>query len=1564
MWSIPESLDALVIARTIILNSSKMRTASERSHFMGIAEKMIRTARQSLRLKRAADFDAQEVYDTLLGYLDSNNRTNLGRLVGGLSSSQVDALLDLEQGNQRLTQILNLKKQQLSEGDYDDSDDQSSSHYTRLEDKDDRGKQTYLEKLTEAELDSLYQYSDLMENENLSSLIASVLAQKSRKKRVRTDNVAPKGTSGGYVRKPLPSGELDFKQFQENIMDTASWAWSSTWLMMCGYNFYIETESLIKRESFVKKDLKVEKLQDILENETFNLSDTFYLGTKHDSQREGFSSNDRKDDLKEILIKTRKALVGDIAGVSRRFGPSRSPKEETAEKGSLSYLVSTLAKGTRSDDKVGYLGQFDAFWDLYVESLTGIPVKDTETDFEALARKIYRTSTKLRPHSAFSEIYRDYARMYAKIRIAKATGNFDYEKGQNTVTVRHRKALATCKYLPNKIAQVMKRYAEEFNGRKTVFIEDAGSKQLAGDPLDVDGVSASLESALEGYSELQDKVLSQAGEMEFVDEEAEGAQTAESRANLPTISELVESYTSEPKDETGKEAARLIFENLLNNRLPEKHIRFLLQNLNLLSNDAADQEKATTIIYSRLFARGFLTPAEKSLLEQSASDERRDFERKVTEIYYQKVTSESKDITKDWFEDILVTLFADANKSAAFQAAKEDPARQAIFDVRPSEKIKEVIRRRFGKVTFNVDLIPELDSFPTSVPQTFFEAIRKISDTERSRTFTKIYDNNSDAMLKLLQKASRLRYLRTLLINIPAKYSGDKNKFLVNEIQDYRYLLSDADQVLVNEFQEVKHPLNSFRRDQYESLHKSRLDSDAYSAYLASFLTEDKLESLLESAKKDDGGVDLKKIDYPSLLSDPDLVDLVQSATNNFIKAHYSSSFLKRSRLRHPDFIRADRVLRALSTEKESDSDEDTQTEPSGEVKTSQEVKSLREAALGQEVSILLENKNKAVSNYLDYSKKNNIEPAHRDLFQSLSATGEGLEVNSDLPRKFDDLKAETIKGRQFILKDLEQGRIKRARSLRENMNLDANLYQEVENAYVMFHLGSDVRARVKLKVWSDFAEHIKKQEEKIKDLENNPDENILVELEGGYHQEQIKLKRLYIQRKEAFKEALLAARREQATPQVAYHPVLESKYEFVRKEVIKRVEDTVKFATKSRKDSTEKALADLNKLRVQFGERAITDMFREARIFGSPTNRTASAFVNFLRNQEFQEAFDFPAGGNLDALCDFILAGYSGESLCVSVTGQTYTPSGLFQNFNLQEEMTDFLRGYFIYHSSQLNDINASLEFNQLTRGQGTIQIAGVIPSKWRATLRKPTYTFMGDHFRNTDVSGSAQKMNTTYRLALLRLTEVFISPDSELKQEVKGIFEGTADTRNLYSKAGRAVKQRLEEEENTLRNFKHRVDVLGYVGDRAMAPEAVATQARNIISELTARGDSNLIHTLYNTSTPKSLANLDDALREYSFAVGFLSLIDPDELDTEPQSLYLDRALLAIQSLPLGSLNTLVGNIAAAGDEAVKRFAQGEVAEIILIDRIEEDWRAHFTGDALALLEHAELVFAEGQL
>jgi hypothetical protein len=1531
---------------------------------MGIAEKMIRTARQSLRLKRAADFDAQDVYDTLLGYLEGNNRTSLGRLVGGLSSSQVDALLELDQANPRLTEILNVKKQQLSEGAYDDPDDQSSSHYTTTLEKKDETKQiSYLEKLNEAELDSLYQYSELMQNESLSSLIANVLAQKSsRKKRVRTDNVAPKGTSGGYVRNPLSSGELDFKQFQENIMDTASWAWSSTWLMMCGYNFYLETESLIKRESFVKKDLKVEAFLDVLENETLNLSDTFYLGTKHDSQREGFDSENRKDDLKDILIKTRKALVGDIAGVSRRFGPSRSPKEETAEKGSLSYLVSTLAKGTRGDDKVGYLGQFDAFWDLYVESLTGIPVKDTETDFEALARKIYRTSTKLRPHSAFSEIYRDYARMYAKIRIAKATGNFDYEKGQNTVTVRHRKALATCKYLPNKIAQVMKRYAEEFNGRKTVFIEDAGSKQLAGDPLDVDGVSATLESALEGYSELQDKVLSQAEDMEFVDEEAEGAQTAESRANLPTISELVESYTSGPNEETGKEAARLIFENLLNNRLPEKHIRFLLQNLNLLSKDTDDQEKATTIIYSRLFARGFLTPAEKSLLEQSANDERRDFERKVNEIYYQKVT-ESKDRTKDWFEDILVTLFADANKSAAFQAAKEDPARQAIFDVLPSEKIKEVIRRRFGKGTFNVDLIPELDSFPTSVPQTFFEAIRKISDTERSRTFTKIYDNNSDAMLKLLQKASRLRYLRTLLYNIPAKYSGDKNRFLVTEIQESRYLLSDADQVLVNEFQEVKHPLNSFRRDQYESLHKSRLDSDAYSAYLASFLTEDKLKSLLESAKKDDGGVDLNKIDYPSLLSDPDLVDLVQSATNNFIKAHYSSSFLKRSRLRHPDFIRADRVLRALSTEKESDSDEDTQTEPSGEVKTSQEVKSLREAALKQDVSILLESKNKAVSNYLDYSKASNMEPAHRDLFQSLSATGEGLEVNSDLPQKFEDLKAETIKGRQFILKDLEQGRIKRARSLRENMNLDANLYQEVENAYVMFHLGSDVRARVKLKVWSDFAEHIKKQEDKIKELEDSQNEATLVELEGGYHEEQIKLKRLYIQRKEDFKRKLLAARREQATPQVAYHPVLESKYEFVRKEVIKRVEDTVKFATKSRKDSTEKALADLNKLRVQFGEKAITDMFRDARIFGSPTNQTASAFVNFLRNQEFQRAFDFPAGGNLDALCDFILAAYSGESLCVSVTGQTYTPSGLFQNFNLQEEMTDFLRGYFIYHSSQLNDINASLEFNQLTRGQDTIQISGVIPLKWRATLRKPTYTFMGDHFRNTDVSGSAQKMNTTYRLALLRLTEVFISPDSELKQEVKGIFEGTADTRNLYSRAGRAVKQRLEEEENTLRNFKHRVDVLGYVGDRAMAPEAVATQARNIISELTARGDSKLIHTLYNTSTPNSLIELDNALLDYRFAVGFLSLIDPDELDPEPQSLYLDRALLAISNLPFSSLNTLVGNIAAAGDEAVKRFAQGEVAEIILIERKGEDWRAHFTGDALALLEHAELVFkAEG--
>lgn len=1561
MWSIPESLDALVIARTIILNSSKMRTASERSHFMGIAEKMIRTARQSLRLKRAADFDAQDVYDTLLGYLEGNNPTSLGRLVGGLSSSQVDALLELDQANSRLTQILNLKKEQLIEAADDDSDDQSSSHYTRLVNKDHRGKQTYLEKLTEAELDSLYQYSEFMENESLSSLIANVLAQKSsRKKRVRTDNVAPKGTSGGYVRKPLSSGELDFKQFQENIMATASWAWSSTWLMMCGYNFYLETESPIKGKSLNN----VEKLQDILENETINLSDTFYLGTKHDSQREGFSSNDRKDDLKEILIKTRKALVGDIAGVSRRLGPSRSPKEETAEKGSLSYLVSTLAKGTRSDDKVGYLGQFDAFWDLYVESLTGIPVNDTETDFEALARKIYRTSTKLRPHSAFSEIYRDYARMYAKIRIAKATGNFDYEKGQNTVTVRHRKALATCKYLPNKIAQVMKRYAEEFNGRKTVFIEDAGSKQLAGDPLDVDGVSASLESALEGYSELQDKVLSQAGEMEFVDEEAEGAQTAESRANLPTISELVESYTSEPNEETGKEAARLIFENLLNNRLPEKHIRFLLQNLNLLSKDTDDQEKATTIIYSRLFARGFLTPAEKSLLEQSG-DERRDFERKVTEIYYQKVTSESKDITKDWFEDILVTLFADANKSAAFQAAKEDPARQAIFQEElPSDKIKEVIRRRFGRDTFNVDLIPELDSFPTSVPQTFFEAIRKISDNVRISTFTKIYASTSDAMLKLLQKASRLRYLRTLLYNIPAKYSGDKNKFLVNEIQDYRYLLSDADQVLVNEFQEVKHPLNSFRRDQYESLHKSRLDSDAYSAYLASFLTEDKLKSLLESAKKDDGGVDLKKIDYPSLLSDPELGTLVQSATNNFIKAHYSSSFLKRSRLRHPDFIRADRVLRALSTEKESDSDEDTQTEPSGEVKTSEDVKSLREAALEQEVSILLENKNKAVSKYLDYSKENNIEPAHRDLFRSLSTRREDFEVNPELPQNFEELKAETIKGREFILKDLEQGRIKRARSLRQNMNLDATLYQEVENAYVMFHLGSDVRARVKLQVWSDFAEHIKEQEGKIKELEDSPDEATLVELEGGYHAEQIKLKRLYIQRKEAFKVKLLAERREQATPQVAYHPVLESKYEFVRKEVIKRVEDTVKFAAKSKKDSTEKALADLNKLRVQFGEKAITDMFRDARIFGSPTNRTASAFVNFLRNNEYQETFEFPAGKNLDALCDFILAAYSGESLCVSATGETYTPSGLFQNFNLQEEMTDFLRGYFIYHSSQLNDTNAPLEFNQLTRGQDTIQISGVIPLKWRATLRKPTYTFMGDHFRNTDVSGSAQKMNTTYRLALLRLTEVFISPDSELKQEVKGIFEGTADTRNLYSKAGRAVKQRLEEEENTLRNFKHRVNALGYQGDLAMAPDAVVTEAKNIISELTARGDSKLIHTLYNTSTPNSLNELDNALLEYTFAVGFLSLIDPDELEPDPQNVYLERALLAISNLPFSSLNTLVGNIAAAGDQAVKRFAQ-EVAEIILIDRRGEEWRAHFTGYALALLESAEQVFkAEDQL
>lgn len=1441
MWSIPESLDALVLARTIILNSSKMRTASERSHFMGIAEKMVRTARQSLRLKRATEFDAQEVYDTLFRYLETNNRTNLARLVGGLSSSQVAALLDLDEVDSRLTQILEARKSQLSEAAYDDSDDRSSSHYNKLTDKDHSAREKYLEKLNEAELDSLYQYSELMDNKSLSSLIASVLAQKSsRKKRVRTDNVAPKGTSGGYVRKPQPTGELDFNKFQENIMATASWAWSSTWFMICEKNFYTET---------TRKHLDHTnpiKLFNALKDNT-----SFYEGTKYDSTQ-SFEASEKESAFAEILKTTYRALVGSTETATKQVLKEVANQNQ----GSLAYLGQNLTKGRAPNEKVGYQNPLEAFWDLYVESLTGFSLTEDDDSFEALTKKIFKTNAKLKPHSAFSEIYRDYARMYAKIRAAKATNTHQFEKGTNTVAVRHRKALATCKYLPNKIAQVMKRYAEEFKGRKTVYLEDSNNQQVAGDPLDVEGLSETLDSVLSDHSELLGKLSESYEEM---DPDGAGAQTLESRETLPIISELVSKYEEEQNTSTGKEAARLIFENLLNRRLPVPHIRFLLENIQLLTEDSDNQKSANSHIYATLFKRGALTPSEKSFLS-SDEDHERVIRHRRNQIFAEKVTARVRDLSSNWLDSVLRVLYREVQSSLMYKFHNSDSFTQQQFI--------EEFERKYPKLADYSWVPANIDVSSRSIPEGFAGTI---NDTNRNRILNALYSKlEVDSVLRVFQIAAKVSHLKDFLGSTDALYSGDYNDVLAEEIKGEEIYFKPSENQAINRLQKVNHPLNSFRRDQYESLHKSRLDVSAFNAYLASVIPQEVIENIKD-----------ENLTGVQLLDDPRLNQVVQSATQNFIRDHYSSSFLSKGRKRFPDFIHADRIVRDLSKK-----DNTQDNEESEEVVSSKEVETRRDTALNKPIVQLTAEKDAAVKKYTSSYDISNAESKHMDLFQQDPQDPVALQAARD----------EILPKRLALYKTLSQGRIDRARKLRVALGLDDKLYTELENAYIEYHLGSDLNARARNEVWTEYSEKIESAQNEVNQALENPNnsEETLLELEGGYHASQIKLKKLYVQRKQSLADRKLAMRREQGATLVMYHPILESKYEMIRNHVLKQVSGALQFAQIENPSEIQKVLKELNKTRAMLGERGVVSILKDARIFSKPTYQTANTFVNFLRNDSYQDMFSFRAGSNLDALCDFILSAFSLKKLCVDEMGETYTPSGLFQNFDLQTEMKDFLRGYYIIQSDELYDEEIQT-FTQLTVGDKLISISGKIPSSWKeGSFVVPTYTYMSDKYRNESIQNATQAMNTTYRLAILRLVEVFITPTKgfEYLEKIQRDFQLTVPTKDLYTATSRLLREKATERRNLANNL------IGQLNSNTVETD------KSILTTLIGRGDPALTQEVVNSRRGARL--LQDSY--FQEGVGLLNLLDLENLSDDIKPYYKQFTLKCFTYL---SLETLVSPI-----------------------------------------------------
>lgn len=240
------------------------------------------------------------------------------------------------------------------------------------------------------------------------------------------------------------------------------------------------------------------------------------------------------------------------------------------------------AEGYVGNDTIGGIPASEYITEIITKALVGIEDASDDLDYLLQATSVRRLSNT----SLYGKVLRKALRR--RVAVAKIAGTEAVGKPPYTWARRSKSALNEMSFLGTKVLDII----------KTDLAKDRSAQIGSAEQFDT-----LMENVTETYSELVD----------MISEDEVKNDTEESRKSF---SEIKKAYEDDPDSEDlAEDFAKIIMTRIRTSGMSRKDTRWLLDNINHFSEEAALQEKAREIIYDVLFKRGWLEDYELNYLD-------------------------------------------------------------------------------------------------------------------------------------------------------------------------------------------------------------------------------------------------------------------------------------------------------------------------------------------------------------------------------------------------------------------------------------------------------------------------------------------------------------------------------------------------------------------------------------------------------------------------------------------------------------------------------------------------------------------------------------------------------------------------------------------------------------------------------------------------------------------------------------------------------------------------------------------------------------------------------------